>query len=97
MDPKLSQELRLKSEEAKKHLSLNVRYTTMLNEYSLELSKDKFEELIRPMVDKTISSCRQALKDALLKAEDIAAVVMVGGSTRIPVVKSSVRSFLIEK
>jgi len=92
-DPSFSQSLRLKAEEAKKRLSIDDSYTAELRGHSLQMSKNKFEELIQSLVDKTITNCRQALKDASLKVNDIGAVVMVGGSTRVPLVKRSVKTF----
>ena len=89
----LAQALRLKAEEAKKQLSSNELFEGELNGDKLSLSKQKFEELIRSFVDKTITCCKNALKDAGLKTSDIETVVMVGGSTRVPLVKNSVSEF----
>lgn len=89
----LAQALRLKAEEAKKQLSSNELFEGELNGDKLSLAKQKFEELIRPFVDKTITCCKSALKDAGLKTSDIETVVMVGGSTRVPLVKNSVSEF----
>lgn len=89
----LSQTLRLRAEEAKKHLSSNENYTTNLNGDILEISKQKFEELIQPLIIKTIDSCKNALKDAKLSPKDIEVIVMVGGSTRVPAVKKAVSDF----
>jgi Fe-S protein assembly chaperone HscA len=50
-------------------------------------SRSEFETLIRPIVDRTLEPCRQALKDAGLDAAQIDEVVLVGGSTRIPLVR----------
>ncbi|HTN46962.1 MAG TPA: Fe-S protein assembly chaperone HscA [Flavipsychrobacter sp.] len=85
--------LRLKAEEAKKYLSDNDTFKDELNGQSLELTREKFNELIQPLTDRTLNSCRQALKDAGLEATDIDAVVMVGGSTRVPLIKQSVKAF----
>ncbi|MEO6669547.1 MAG: Fe-S protein assembly chaperone HscA [Ferruginibacter sp.] len=92
-NPSLAQEFRLKAEAAKKHLSANDSYEDKLNDTAISLSKIEFEQLIQPLVDKTILSCRNALKDAGLKTSDIETVVMVGGSTRVPLVKESVSNF----
>ena len=89
----LSQSLRLKAEEAKKYLSENDDYTTHLNGDNFSISRPAFEFLIQPLIDKTITSCRNALKDAALKTTDIDTVVMVGGSTRVPLVKNAVSAF----
>lgn len=83
-----SQTLRLEAEQAKKTLS-NVDYYK--GEY--EISKTAFENSIQPLVNRTIDSCKSALKDAKLTPKDIHHVIMVGGSTRVPLVKQSVSEF----
>ena len=96
-DRSFAQQLRLLAEEAKKHLSFNDFFTTILKQYELSLSKQMFEQLIEPFVNKTIESCKKALRDADLSIELITEVVMVGGSTRIPFVKESVSKFFNKK
>jgi molecular chaperone DnaK len=56
------------------------------------LSRDEFERLIRPIVDRTLEPCRLALADAGLQASQVDEVVLVGGSTRIPLVRRSVEA-----
>jgi molecular chaperone HscA len=58
--------------------------------FTLELTREAFERLAAPLVARTISCAQQALKDASLKTQDIKGVVMVGGATRMPVVRKSV-------
>jgi len=89
----LAQELRLKAEEAKKYLSNNENFKGEAGGETLELNKIVFEKLIQSFVDKTIQSCKNALADAQLTSNDIDEVVMVGGSTRVPLVKESVSKF----
>lgn len=89
----LAQALRLEAEAAKKYLSSNDVFETVLHGDALVLSKQTFEELIAPFVNKTISCCKKALQDANLEAKDIQSVVMVGGSTRVPFVKKTVSEF----
>lgn len=93
INKQLSQSLRLKAEEAKKYLSDHDAYQSELNGDVLELTKPVFNELIAPLIARTINSCEQALKDAELKPKDIDTVVMVGGSTRVPAVKEAVSAF----
>ncbi|SIN74039.1 Fe-S protein assembly chaperone HscA [Salinivibrio sp. ES.052] len=58
-----------------------------------ELTRETFDALIAPLVKKTLMSCRRALKDAGVKAEEVLEVVMVGGSTRVPAVREQVGAF----
>jgi len=60
------------------------------------LSRARFEELIRPLLERTGVACRRALKDAALKPEDIDGVILVGGATRVPGVRKYVAE-LFEK
>ncbi|WP_218746692.1 Fe-S protein assembly chaperone HscA [Vibrio parahaemolyticus] len=57
------------------------------------LTREQFEDLIRPLVKKTLMSCRRALKDADVEAEEVLEVVMVGGSTRTLLVREMVGEF----
>lgn len=57
------------------------------------VTREQFEELIRPLVKKTLMSCRRALKDADVDAEDVLEAVMVGGSTRTLLVREMVGEF----
>ncbi|MAY81972.1 MAG: molecular chaperone DnaK [Deltaproteobacteria bacterium] len=56
------------------------------------LSRSQFERMIDPVIERTLAPCRQALKDAGLGASEIDEVIMVGGSTRIPLVQSKVEA-----
>jgi molecular chaperone DnaK len=57
---------------------------------TLRLSRSKFEQMIEPLVERTLAPSRQAIKDAGLEAKDIDEVILVGGSTRIPMVQKLV-------
>lgn len=89
----IAQEFRLLAEEAKKQLSSNDSFTGNIADYQLHLTKAEFEKLIKPFIDKTIYSCKNALHDAGLIKEEIDEVVLVGGSTRVPSVKKAVNDF----
>lgn len=89
----LAQGLRLRAEEAKKTLSNTDVYTAEWNGDTLRITKAEFEALIQPLIDKTIASCSAALKDAQLTSANIDTIVMVGGSTRVPLVKQAVSAF----
>jgi len=60
---------------------------------ALKLTRSKFEQMIEPMVRRTLDPCKQALKDAGITAKDVDEVVLVGGSTRIPMVQKQVGDF----
>ncbi|NCI50901.1 Fe-S protein assembly chaperone HscA [Sediminibacterium roseum] len=89
----LSQGLRLRAEEAKKHLSGHELFDINWNGNALSITREKFESLIQPLIGQTVESCKNALKDAGLTAENIDTIVMVGGSTRVPAVKNAVSRF----
>ncbi len=101
-DPKAVQRLLEAAEKAKMELSstlqteINLPYITVVDNepqhLELKLTRAKLEELITPIVDKTEQPCKQALKDAKLKPADIDHVVLVGGTTRIPLVKKKVEA-----
>ena len=57
------------------------------------ITREKFNELIQPLVKRSLLACRRALKDAGVEAEDVREVVMVGGSTRVPYVREQVGEF----
>lgn len=87
---------------AKEKLTSNTATTIALklpNDYELELSlsRDQFEELIAEYVKKTIITCRRALRDAAIDKQQITEVVMVGGSTRVPLVRQQVEKFFGRK
>jgi molecular chaperone HscA len=88
-----AQGIRLQAEAAKIYLSANDVFETTFNGDSLTLTKQVLEKLVQPLVDKTIVCCASALKDAGLKKDAIDVVVMVGGSTRVPLVKDSISRF----
>jgi len=96
LNKELSQTLRLRAEDAKKYLSDHDSFSVESNGDILSITKEKFEELAKPFIDKTITCCANALKDAGLTAKEIESVVMVGGSTRIPAVKKAVSAFFVQ-
>jgi len=88
-----TQAIRLTAERAKKHLSFQDVFSEELGGVLFELSRDEFNTLIQPLVDRTMRSVKQALKDAKLETTDIQELVLVGGSTRIPYIKSSLSAY----
>ena len=89
----LAQQMRVTAEEAKKHLSKHEVFEGTINGKEVSITRSKFNELITPLIERTITACRDALHDAGIKKEQIDEVVMVGGSTRVPLVKESVAEF----
>jgi molecular chaperone DnaK len=90
------QRLRRAVIQAKERLSF-VPYTTIELEYrgktyQRELQRELLEKLITPIIDRTLGPCRECLKDAGVDVHHIDEVVMVGGSTRIPLVRSAVEN-----
>ncbi|MBB1295726.1 Fe-S protein assembly chaperone HscA [Pseudoalteromonas sp. SR44-5] len=61
--------------------------------YTVEVTREKFEELAMVLVKKTLRSCRRAVKDAGITNDEVLQVVMVGGSTRMPIVRNQVAEF----
>lgn len=59
----------------------------------IELTREQFNQLIDSLVRRTLSACRRALKDAGVSADEVLDVVMVGGSTRVPLVRQLVGEF----
>ncbi len=89
----LTQSLRIRAEEAKKQLSNADEYTATYLNYTLSITKEKFENLIQPLIDTTIQHCKNAIKDANISVDEIDTIVMVGGSTRVPLVNKAVSNF----
>jgi len=65
--------------------------------YAREITRELFDKLITPIVDRTLGPCRDCIKDAGVTAGQIDEVVMVGGSTRIPLVRSAVENLFRSK
>jgi molecular chaperone HscA len=93
VNKEFAQGIRLQAEAAKIYLSSNDIFETTFNGDALSITKKIFERLIQPLVDKTIVCSSNALKDAGLTKTAIDVVVMVGGSTRVPLVKEGISNF----
>jgi len=85
-DAELNQRIRIAAEEAKIKVSNGHTFSQLLLDFDLQLDNTTFELLIQPLVDKTIECCKQAIKDSGLTIEEIEKVILVGGSTRIPLI-----------
>lgn len=92
-DANFGQTLRLLAERAKKELSRSDLFEQELLGTTLRITRTEFEALIEPLVNRTLDCCRNVLRDAKLTPEQIGQVVLVGGSTRVPLVKQRVSEF----
>ena len=102
-DPMALQRLKEAAEKAKIELSsttsseINLPYIMPVNGIPKHLvrtlQRAKFEQLIASIVERTIAPCRSALKNAGLSTSDIDEIILVGGSTRIPVIQDAVERF----
>ncbi|HVW94908.1 MAG TPA: Fe-S protein assembly chaperone HscA [Mucilaginibacter sp.] len=92
-DRKLSQQLRLKAEEAKKAFAHQSLFNEKIGDIWCTIDRNTFEELILPKVKQTIVCCNNALKDAKISVNQIDEVIMVGGSTRTSLVKRMISEF----
>jgi molecular chaperone DnaK len=102
-DPMALQRLKEAAEKAKIELSstnsseINLPYIMPVNGIPKHLvrtlTKAKFEQLISSIVERTIAPCKKALKNAGLTVKDINEVILVGGSTRIPIIQAAVEHF----
>jgi molecular chaperone HscA len=85
--------LRLAAEEVKRKLSDESSASVSIAGQSVSLNREQFNELVAPLVDRSLQCCQKAVQDAGLSSKDIDEVVMVGGSTRVPLVKQQVAAF----
>lgn len=92
-----TQSLRLTAEQAKIALSSDDSFQAQWEGYSLNITKEQFNQIIQPIIQKTIQCCVQAIQDAKISKNEIQKVVMVGGSTRVPEVQRAVKAFFGDK
>lgn len=97
--PELLQVVRTEAERAKCRLSIQeqteiiIPATYSSGEYRRVLKRAEFEGLIEDIVEKTLDPCRQALEDAKLRPQAVDEVVLVGGATRVPLIRRRVEDF----
>ncbi len=106
-DPMALQRLKEAAEKAKVELSssteteINLPYVTAVDgvpkHLVLKLTRSKFEQLADSLVQRTLKPCQDALKDAGLSKGDIDEIILVGGSTRIPMIQEAVEKFFGKK
>jgi molecular chaperone HscA len=85
--------LRILAEQAKCILSDQETFEGILEQHSLHITRSVFDKLIEPLIGSTLQACKQALSDAGCTAEGIDEIVLVGGSTRVPLVITRVSDF----
>jgi molecular chaperone HscA len=90
LDPGAQRQLLQTACAAKEALSQAHSATVTHGDWHAELSRDAFQALIEPMVARSLKACRRAVRDANIEIDEILAVVMVGGSTRVPRVREAV-------
>lgn len=90
------QQLKEFAKTAKEKLSNTPEISLNINDNNIKITKSELEQLISPIVDKTIEIFESVIDDADLEIEDIKGVILVGGSTRTPLVKEKIEE-LIEK
>ncbi|GGI96813.1 chaperone protein HscA [Shewanella hanedai] len=98
----LSRQLLIEARRVKEALTSDEQVIATLNlddgtQLSHTVTKTTFETLISALVKKTVNSCRRALRDAGIKADEVLETVMVGGSTRVPLVRELVENFFAKK
>ena len=90
LDPGAQRQLLQAACAAKEALSQAHSTTITYGSWTAELTRDAFQALIEPMVARSLKACRRAVRDANIEIDEILAVVMVGGSTRVPRVREAV-------
>ena len=100
--PSLERQLTQQACKAKEQLTTQSSADVKLTfddgkEWSTTLSKETFDSLISDLVKKTLRACKRSLKDAQINVDDVLEVVMVGGSTRVPLVRSEVEKYFKKK
>ncbi|WP_044866791.1 Fe-S protein assembly chaperone HscA [Enterobacter ludwigii] len=92
-DARVQRELLNVAIDAKIALSDAQSVTVNVAGWQGEITREQFNDLIAPLVKRTLLACRRALKDAGVEADEVLEVVMVGGSTRVPLVRERVGEF----
>ena len=91
--PNQQRELITLASQAKIALTTEKSAVISWQNFSVEISREQFNALIHSLVKRSLLTCRRALKDANVESEEVQAVVMVGGSTRVPYVREQVGEF----
>lgn len=93
IDPYINQKISSQATEIKILLSEQDLAVFSLDNQSLTITRQQFQQLIEPLLKRTLAVCRRALKDAEINVDEVVEVVMVGGSTRVPLVRELVGNY----
>ncbi len=97
IDARMARNILLAARQAKEKLttaaSADILIDYQQQQWSGTIDRHQFDELVQPLIQKTLTACRRALRDAGISKNDIGQVVMVGGSTRVPLVQSTIGEF----
>ncbi len=92
-DKTFSQSIRLLAEKAKRVLSTELEFSEAFANVNFSIKRTDFDELLKPILEKTLDSCKSAIADSGLNLSDIDKVILVGGSTRVPAIREGVKEF----
>lgn len=92
-DQDLQRQIYIQARELKEQLTHAEQVEINIHDHMIVLTRDQFEQLIEPLIKKSLLACRRALRDAQFSIQDVTQVVMVGGSTRVPRVRAAVEEF----
>ena len=92
-DPYINQKIIDETVKIKVALSQQDLALANIEGQSLTITRQQFQDLIEPLVKRTLAVCRRALRDAEINIDEVVEIVMVGGSTRVPLVRQLVGDF----
>ncbi|TKB54737.1 Fe-S protein assembly chaperone HscA [Ferrimonas aestuarii] len=92
-DASLLRQIQSEARRVKEALTDTDSVTAQIGDWQGQVTRSQLDELIAPLVKKTLMACRRSLRDAGLDKEEVLEVVMVGGSTRVPLVREQVGEF----